>query len=108
MTVSAIVCTLDAPTCCSIRLLDLDSESGKMIYGLGAEMTGTRTGSADAFMNVHIQEARVYISPLDSPKVEDLVYSESATAAGDITLFQKVMNYKSLITAPGSGPTGPS
>jgi hypothetical protein len=62
-------------------------------------------GSAEAFMNVHIQEGRTFTF-YDSLKAEDLVYSESSTAAGDIILFQKVMNYKSQITAPGSGPTG--
>jgi hypothetical protein len=31
-------------------------------------------------------------------KTEDLDYSESGTATGDITLFNKVMNYNSRIT----------
>jgi hypothetical protein len=55
------------------------------------------SGSADTFMNVHIQEGRGAFY-----KAEDLVYSESSTVAGDITLFQKVMNYKSQITGPGA------
>ncbi len=60
-------------------------------------------GSAEAYMNVHLQEARTAIYSESAPimKAEDLVYSESTTAAGEITLFQKVMNYKSQITAPG-------
>jgi hypothetical protein len=60
-------------------------------------------GSAAASMNVHIQEARSLMSMRDTgaDKAEDLVYSESSTATGEITLFQKVMNYKSQITAPG-------
>ncbi len=60
-------------------------------------------GSAEAYMNVHLQEARTAINDEYAPimKAEDLVYSESSTAAGEITLFQKVMNYKSQITAPG-------
>jgi hypothetical protein len=53
-------------------------------------------GSAEAFMNVHVQEARSR-----DLKAEDLVYSETTTASGDITLFQKVMSYNSKITAPG-------
>jgi hypothetical protein len=52
-------------------------------------------GSAEAYINVHVQEGR----SLD--KAEDLVYSETTTASGDITLFQKVMSYNSKITAPG-------
>jgi hypothetical protein len=60
-------------------------------------------GSAVAFMNAHLQEARTAIDDEYAPimKVEDLVYSESTTADGEITLFQKAMNYKSQITAPG-------
>ncbi len=60
-------------------------------------------GSAEASMNAHIQEARPSLpTPFTSiVKAEDLVYSESTTAAGEITLFQKAMNYKSQITAPG-------
>jgi hypothetical protein len=49
-------------------------------------------GSADAYINAHIQEAR---GSYDSPKAEDLVYSETSTAAGDITLFQKAIAYQS-------------
>jgi len=48
-------------------------------------------GSADAYINAHIQEARVD----DGNKAEDLAYSEMSTAAGDITLFQKVIEYQS-------------
>jgi hypothetical protein len=61
------------------------------------------TGSAGAYMNAHIQEARYAIDDSNAPimKAEDLVYTETSTAAGDITLFQKMMNYKSQITAPG-------
>ncbi|MBP1929012.1 hypothetical protein J2741_001559 [Methanolinea mesophila] len=64
-------------------------------------------GSAEAYIDVHVQEGRsLYgepgpgIEPL-YPKAEDLVYSETTTASGDITLFQKVMNYNSKITSPG-------
>jgi hypothetical protein len=46
-------------------------------------------GSVDAYVNAHIQEARV------NAKAEDLSYSETSTAAGDITLFQKVIGYQS-------------
>jgi hypothetical protein len=64
-------------------------------------------GSAHAYINVHVQEARFEVlnfeeESVDNPKAEDLVYSESTTAAGDITLFQKVVSYNSKITAPGS------
>jgi hypothetical protein len=59
------------------------------------------TGSALAYMNVHIQEARDRLYGGQEQKAEDLVYTESTTAAGDITLFQKMMKYNSKITAPG-------
>lgn len=61
-------------------------------------------GSADSYIDVHVQEGRLYFIPGDdpfNPKAEDLVYSETTTASGDITLFQKVLGYTSKITAPG-------
>ncbi len=64
------------------------------------------SGSASAFMNAHIQEARGIIvdeelySYYEAPKAEDLVYSELTTATGEITLFEKTMNYKSQFTGP--------
>ncbi|MBP1929337.1 hypothetical protein J2741_001884 [Methanolinea mesophila] len=48
-------------------------------------------GSADAYINAHIQEART----ATGGKAEDVVYSEMSTAAGDITLFQKAITYQS-------------
>ena len=64
-------------------------------------------GSAEAFIDVHIQEAKgINISSPDlttlNQKGEDLTYSETTTASGDITLFQKAMGYTSRITEPGS------
>ncbi len=62
------------------------------------------TGSAESFINVHIQEGHNFRSteyPLYHNKAEDLVYSETTTASGDITLFQKVLGYDSEITALG-------
>jgi hypothetical protein len=74
-------------------------------------------GSADAYINVHVQEGRALgslaVAPVEDalesdgrgywdPKAEDLTYSEDTTAAGDITLFQKVMSYNSKLTGgPG-------
>jgi hypothetical protein len=60
-------------------------------------------GSATASINVHAQEARTQLNDdlTPNPKAEDLLYSETTTASGDITLFQKVMGYSSKITAPG-------
>jgi len=49
------------------------------------------TGSATAYLNVHIQEARVY----EGDKAEDVAYSETSTATGEITLFDKVISYQS-------------
>ena len=58
-------------------------------------------GTANAFMNVHIQEGGngplIVFEDRSMFKAEDLVYSESSTATGDITLFDKVMNYNSKI-----------
>jgi hypothetical protein len=48
-------------------------------------------GSADAYINAHIQEARTG----DGGKAEDVAYSEMSTAAGDISLFQKAISYQS-------------
>jgi hypothetical protein len=63
-------------------------------------------GSAEASINVHLQEGRQLIEfptgPDSTPKAEDVLYSETTTASGDITLFQKVMSYNSKITQPGS------
>ncbi len=62
-------------------------------------------GSADAYINVHVQEAREGIFVIDDgatgpTKAEDVAYSEMSTAAGDITLFQKVMGYNSKVRGP--------
>jgi hypothetical protein len=60
-------------------------------------------GSAEAYINVHVQEGRTLTgTPTEDPKSEELVYSELTTASGDITLFQKAMGYTSKITAPGT------
>ena len=67
-------------------------------------------GSAEAYINVHLQEGRVLTGiATEDPKSEDLVYSEITTASGDITLFQKVLGYTSKITSPGENfpPTIP-
>jgi hypothetical protein len=72
-------------------------------------------GSADAYINVHAQEGRGRIvlvtglgdGPFVDPKAEDLVYSEDTTAAGDITLFQKVMSYNSKLSGGGGGVLPP-
>ena len=63
-------------------------------------------GSAEAFINVHLQEGRDYIVyhdqvPLLNQKSEDLATTEASTANGEIILFRKVMNYHSKITEPG-------
>ncbi len=47
-------------------------------------------GSAMAYINAHIQEGRG-----TGAKAEDLVYSETSTAAGEISLFQKAISYQS-------------
>ena len=79
--------------------------------GYGITLTGfgdvPAMGSARASIDVHVQEARLYNQtdpeniPALNPKGEDLVYSETSTASGEISLFQKTMEYTSKITAPG-------
>ena len=65
-------------------------------------------GTASAYMNVHVQEGRVvdFTSSDHYPKAEDLVYSELTTTTGEITLFQKTMNYKSQFTGPAGRVIG--
>jgi hypothetical protein len=57
-------------------------------------------GSAAAFINVHTQEGRQLSTEVEGfEKASDLLYQETTTAAGDISLFQKVMQYNSGITS---------
>ena len=62
------------------------------------------SGSATAYITAHVQEGRDIIEDGSGPygeqypKSEDLAYSESTTAAGEITLFSKEMNYLGKIT----------
>jgi hypothetical protein len=82
-----------------------------VVSGYNIKLTGfgdvPARGSARASLEVHVQEAHLFnqTNPVDpltlNPKGEDLVYSETTTASGDISLFQKVMDYTSKITAPG-------
>ncbi len=91
---------------CSIPGYDLPVSTPGVEVNYNIKLTGfgdiPATGTANAFMNVHIQEGGA--GPLweeetqNLYKAEDLVYSESSTATGDITLFDKVMNYNSKIT----------
>ena len=77
------------------------------VSGIG---TAPAIGSADASMNVHIQEGRAGITGsgyalvnehvydvgiLQLSKTEDLAYSESSTASGEIAQFGKTMDYRS-------------
>jgi hypothetical protein len=79
--------------------------------GYGIKLTGfgdvPASGSARASIDVHVQEAHLFNQTVPdnrltlNPKGEDLVYSETSTASGEISLFQKTMEYTSKITAPG-------
>ncbi len=88
---------------CGISGYDLPVSTPGVEVNYNIKLTGfgdiPATGTANAFMNVHIQEGGA--GPLivlgQQQKAEDLVYSESSTATGDITLFNKVMNYNSKI-----------
>jgi hypothetical protein len=49
-------------------------------------------------VSMHIQDWRIPgVEGRDSSKAEDLLYSETATASGGITLFRKIMQYDSKI-----------
>jgi hypothetical protein len=70
------------------------------------------SGTASAYMNVLIMEARElleielpnegidYLSPL----AERIEFNEATSITGDITLFDKQMNYISQLTGPGTPP----
>jgi hypothetical protein len=71
--------------------------------GYGITLTGIgdipASGSATAYINVHIQEARANsFGVITAPKAEDLSYAESSTASGEIPLFSKETGYTSLVT----------
>jgi hypothetical protein len=51
-------------------------------------------GSTSAYIKAHIQEARGN----GTAKAEDLVYSETSSASGRITAFNKLMSYSSQVT----------
>jgi hypothetical protein len=52
------------------------------------------SGSTSAYIKAHIQEGRRN----GTAKAEDLVYSETSSASGRITAFNKIMSYSSQIT----------
>jgi hypothetical protein len=81
----------------------VEADYGITLTGLGDLPA---VGSAQASIGVHVQEGRNYIDfhdqvPFLNQKSEDLAYTETSTANGEITLFRKVMNYNSKITQPG-------
>jgi hypothetical protein len=53
------------------------------------------SGSTSAYIKAHIQEARGN----GTAKAEDLVYSETSSASGRITAFNKLMSYSSQVTS---------
>jgi hypothetical protein len=71
--------------------------------GYGITLTGIgdipASGSASAYITVHIQEAGGNSFGVNTaPNAEDLSYAESSTASGEITLFSKETGYTSLVT----------
>ncbi len=54
------------------------------------------SGSAMAYLKAHVQESRDCFAC----KAEDLTYSETASARGSITAFNKEMSYSSQVTGP--------
>ena len=58
-------------------------------------------GSASAYMEVLIQEDYGFQGPTPVTLGERIEFSEVTTADGDITLFEKLMHYESMLTSPG-------
>ena len=61
------------------------------------------TGSAMAYLKAHLQEARGWDENLPDEgmnKSEDVTYSETSSAQGTISTFDKEMSYSSQITSP--------
>jgi hypothetical protein len=54
------------------------------------------SGSTMAYIRAHIQEARGN----GTAKAEDVVYSETSSASGRITAFNKLMSYSSQVASP--------
>ena len=59
------------------------------------------SGTASAHMDVLIMEASVLTGELISPLAEQIEFSEVSTITGDISVFDKQMNYDSKLTSPG-------
>ena len=61
-----------------------------------------------AYVKAHIQEARGYDEELPDSglmqKSGDLSYSETSSAQGTITAFNKVISYSSQVTSLAPGP----
>jgi len=61
------------------------------------------SGASMAYLKAHVQEGRDYwyteTQPEIAPKAEDLTYSESASALGTITAFNKQFGYSSQVTS---------
>lgn len=61
------------------------------------------SGASMAYLKAHVQEGRDYwytaTQPEIAPKAEDLTYSESASALGTISAFNKQLGYSSQITS---------
>jgi hypothetical protein len=90
--------------------LEHDIQVTELIDGLPS------TGTASAYMDVLIQEARgirfiregSYYGPLigfDSVPMERIEFGEVTSVTGDISLFDKQMNYNSMYTGPEGGMT---
>jgi len=129
---NAYICPFTAPefsyipAFCNIEEMgsDMDLTMGSLATGTGEHILGLSAdpgvsmdysvrltgfgdvpamGSADAYINVHIQEARnglFFVEGTGPAKAEDVTYQEITTASGDITLFQKVMGYDSKVAGP--------
>ena len=60
----------------------------------GIDTVDPAEGSIAAFIKVHIQDGGKGC-PVRAGKAQDLIYEETTTADGSITLFDKVMQYES-------------
>jgi len=67
------------------------------------------SGTASAYMEVLIQESRCLVAYMEydfNPLSERIEFAEASSVHGDITVFDKQMNYESMFTGPGGEVIG--
>lgn len=102
-------------TAANTRFIGNDATNPVVLnYNINVKPYGTSqgqipaVGAAMAYVKAHIQEARGYDEELPDSglmqKSGDLSYSETSSAQGTITAFNKVISYSSQVTSLAPGP----